>query len=167
VTGEKNRGNFQKCQITHCGLARENGTYLTFYAVQGQYTNIFSMGDALGSAGTPRHSIITEISTKGHSSVGEKGDRRSDREPKRERQRGARAPVGASERSRGRGETQFLGIFTTSSWRSDIFFFPSSLFRSSQAAREIVAREGAIARSVTILLTFQHAAVSQPMHNME
>ncbi|KYM95542.1 hypothetical protein ALC62_13972 [Cyphomyrmex costatus] len=33
--------------------------------------------------------------------------------------------VGASERVRGRGEAQFLGIFTTSSWRSDISFsFP-------------------------------------------
>jgi len=132
--------------------------YLTSYAVQGQYTNIFSMGDALGSADTPRHSIITEISTKGHSSVGEKGDRCSDREPKRERQRGARTLVGASERARGRGETQFLGIFTTSSWRSDIFFLP---FCSALTRPKIVAREGAIARNVR----YYSLSSTQPCRN--
>lgn len=71
------------------------------------------------------------------------------REPKCERQRARRRELWW-ERARGReeeGKPQFLGIFTTSSWRSDIFF-PSFPFRDRPGPRRRSRREGVIARSV-------------------
>lgn len=91
--------------------------YPTSCAVQGQNTNIFSMVHALGSADTPRHSIITEIS-KQRTQQWEKKETQCPCEPKRGRQRARkgekrrehgwsekRREHGWSEKARGRGET--------------------------------------------------------------
>lgn len=90
-----------------------------FCVMQGQNINIFSMRHALGIRGHAEALDNNRNFNKRRQQCGRKRrfDARTAR-PKRERQRARRREplVGASERTRGRGEAQFLGIFTTSSW---------------------------------------------------
>lgn len=154
-----------------------SANYPTSCAVQGQNWNIFSMRHALGGpADTPRHSIITEISTKGPDSGREREnldgpncERKGERASERARERRA---LGASEKARGRGETIPRNFYYVilAIW---YFFSGPHPFRLTAVRREAEAEAQGKAwsrgpeRIYDILLTFQHAAVSQPMHNME
>ncbi|KYN31291.1 hypothetical protein ALC56_14172 [Trachymyrmex septentrionalis] len=79
-----------------------------------------------------------------------------------------RALVGASERARGRGEAQFLGIFTTSSWRSDISFsFPFVPQLSIRQLRQPGALGQSARRHNYVVIDYKYQAGKLLRHNEE